>query len=1464
MIRSIIAFSIRQKAVIGLLVLALIGGGLYSLGRIPLNAMPDITNNQVQVITTSPNLATEDVEQFITYPVELAMANLTGVKEIRSVSRFGLSVVTIVFEDDMGTYLPRQLVAEKLAQVREEIPRGYGSPAMGPITTGLGEIYQYTLEPQPGYEDQYSITALRSMQDWIVKRQFAMVEGVVEINSFGGKVKQYEVAVDPDRLKAYGLDIGALFRALRDNHGNTGGAYIERDHRANFIRGEGLIRDLDALRAVIITHQNGKPIQVEDVATVGYGHAPRYGGFTRDGKGEAVGGMILMLKGENSYKVVQNVKARVAQIQRSLPDGVKLVPYLDRSELIGRTTNTVAENLALGGLIVVFVLVLLLGNWRGGLIVASTIPLSLLFAFIMMDAFGVSANLMSLGAIDFGIIVDGAVIIVESAVFFISRRLDQQPGQAIDREERNQLVEGASVNMMRSAIFGQLIILIVFVPLLTLTGVEGKMFIPMALTFGFAILGAMLLCLTYVPMVSALVLSRKAGPSAKPGFDQRIIGVLQRAYRPVIDKALDRPYAVLALALGLLGLALWTFSRMGSEFVPQLDEGDLAIQAQVRPGSSLAETMKRTTQIESLLLAEFPDAVKTVVSRIGAAEIPTDPMPMDIADMAIILRPQSEWTSASTKDQLIYQMDTTLKRLPGINHTFTQPVELRFNELLSGVREDIAIKLFGEDLEVLAQKGEAIGTLIADIPGVEDLRVEATSGLPQIGIDIKREALARYGLSVAEVNLLVQRAFAGGVAGVIYEGARRYDLVVRLAEDQRRGIEDVRELYVSLHDGSQIPLKEVADIRYAPGPMQISREGTQRRISVGVNNRGRDLASVVADIQERLEAELDLPPGYYLTYGGSFENLQQARKRLQIVVPVAMGLILVLLVFALGAVSQALMIYAAIPMAAIGGVAALALRGMPFSISAGIGFIVLFGVAVLNGLVLISALNELRAEGVEDLRERIRQGTQRRLRPIVLTAATDVLGFLPMAVSTSAGAEVQRPLATVVIGGLLTATLLTLVVLPVLYLLLERQREKPSGPSLGSAPSPALGLLLPGLFFFWGWMGNTTAAHAQKTEGALPPLSREAAIEAALERHPQMRAAQAGVRQAQALEATAWDLPSTLLFSGVEETPGAPGEGIFIPVAVQQNIQWPGIYAARRKVLEAQRARAEAGQALSTAGLRMETAMAWEEAAYQRERLRLERRLDSLHRRLLEAARLQRRTGAIDAMDFLSMRSRQAQVALQRQQAAEDYRTARQTLGTWIDSRDTPRLAFDSLQAQPLPPLDTARMMRENPAIQARQRQVQTAEAQGQVARRQRLPGFYTQAGPQQVRGESGFYTLQLGLRMPLDFWSGRGETEAAEARRQIARAELEGQRLTLRRQAGQLSGRLRRRQKALRHYQDHLLPLSRQQLETGLQRYEQGATDLDRFLQYYREALDIQRRYLMLVRDFNQDIARLQFLYGN
>ena len=1046
MIDKIIAFSVRNKFIIGLLTLVLIGAGIWSMTKVPIDAVPDITNNQVQVITQAPNLGTEDIEQFVTYPVEVAMANLPGVTEIRSVSRFGLSVVTIVFEDDMGTYLPRQLVSEKLQAVEEEIPEGFGDPSMGPISTGLGEIYQYTLQVDEAYEDQYSATDLRTMQDWIVRRQMAMVPGVVEVNAFGGKIKQYEVAVDPDELKAIDLTITDVFVALQRNNQNTGGAYIEKNHYANFIRGEGLVRSLDDLRDIVVKTVDGVPIRIKDIAKVQFGNAVRYGAFTKDGKGEAVGGMILMLKGANSNEVIEEVKERVAQIQESLPDGVTIEPFLDRSELIAETTGTVTGNLLEGALIVIFVLVFLLGNWRGGLIVASTIPLSLLFAFILMYAFDVWANLMSLGAIDFGIIVDGAVIIVEGTVFFLVHKMGIGKAR-FTQQERDQTTIKASSKMMNSAFFGQLIILIVFLPILFLEGVEGKMFQPMALTFMFAMIGAMILCLTYVPMISALFIRVK--PQEKKSWGDRIVIWLEQKYERALGGTLQKAGLVIGSAVMLLVLAVITFTRMGGEFIPQLDEGDIAFHIILKPGSSLSESIETSSKIEKIILEEFPE-VEHAMTRFGVADVPTDPMPMDIGDCFVILKPQDEWVSAETKEELIIKIKEAVSIVPGVNYEFTQPIEMRFNELLTGVREDIAVKLYGEDLQVLADKAEEMGQIISTVEGVGDMRVEATSGLPQMTVKYDRADLAQYGLNISGVNQVIQSAFAGGKAGVIFEGEKRFDLVVRLDSAHRSNIDDLKNLFVNTPTGAQIPLNEVADISYEPGPMQISRDNTNRRTYVGVNVRGRDVKSLVEEIQQKLNAQLDLPAGYYIRYGGAFENLERATNRLQIVVPLALALIFILIFFALRSFKQSVMIYMAIPLAAIGGVFALWLRDMPFSISAGVGFIVLFGVAVLNGLVLISGWNELKEEGEMDLNKRIRDGARRRVRPILLTALTDILGFLPMAISVSAGAEVQRPLATVVIGGMITSTLLTLFVLPILYRWTEKRSLKPSGAGIAT------------------------------------------------------------------------------------------------------------------------------------------------------------------------------------------------------------------------------------------------------------------------------------------------------------------------------------------------------------------------------------------------------------------------------
>lgn len=1049
MIKKIIYFSVTHKLAVCLMVFAIIVGGIWAMTTINVDSTPDITNNQVQVITVSQNLSTADIEQFVTYPVEQAMSNLPGVEDVRSVSRFGLSVVTVIFKDNMGTYLPRQLVQEKLGEVQGNIPKGFGTPEMGPISTGLGEILQYTLRADTA---QYTPQELRTIQDWTVKRQLSMIPGVVEVNSFGGSVKQYEIAFSPERLNAQKVSISELFDALHRNNANTGGAYIEKDHQANFIRGEGVVKSIDDIRNIVVKNEGGVPVTVGDVADdVRFGAQVRYGAFTQDGH-EAVGGTILMLKGENSDKVVDRVKKRLDEVQRTLPPGIQIQPFLDRSQLIDRTTSTIARNLTEGGLIVIFVLVLLLGSIRGGIVTASLIPLSLLFAFILMRIFGVWANLMSLGAIDFGIIVDGAVIIVEGTVHELERHFKGcMPRHArLSQKAMDEVSIRAAGTMMHSAFFGQIIILIVFTPILFLTGVSGKMFQPMAFTFSFALIGAILLCLTYVPMISSVLMRPSGGrlrwlsrAEERLGqFSQRLMNDIYRAYHPALRFAMRHKVPSIVASLLLLGGSGVVLSRMGGEFIPSLDEGDIAMQTFLRPGSSLSETIKREEEVERLLLKSFPE-IKTVCARIGVADIPTDPMGFDYTDSFIILeKDRSKWTSAKTKKELIAKIEEKLATLPGLTFSFSQPVELRFNELLTGIREDVAVKLYGDNLDSLNVIGERMEKIISQVPGAKDVALERTSGLPQITVRYNRQKLAQYGLDVERLNQYVSMAFAGASAGEVFENEKRFDMVVRLNVRNRQSIDDLGKLYIDTPSGQQIPLSEVADISYRPGPMQISRDRASRRIYVGLNVRGRDVSSVVADIQHALDRKLTLPSGYRITYGGSFQNLQEAKARLGVVLPVALLLIFVLLYCALKSVKQALMIYIAVPLATIGGILALWLRGMPFSISAGVGFIVLSGVAVLNGLVLVNRLNTLQAEGITSIARRIYTATRERLRPILLTALAAMLGFLPMAVSDSAGAEVQRPLATVVIGGLFSSTILTLLIIPILYTLLNLKKAK--------------------------------------------------------------------------------------------------------------------------------------------------------------------------------------------------------------------------------------------------------------------------------------------------------------------------------------------------------------------------------------------------------------------------------------
>ncbi len=1425
---------------VALLTFALIGAGVWSMTKVPIDAVPDITNNQVQVITQAPNLGTEDIEQFVTYPVEVAMANLPGVTEIRSVSRFGLSLVTIVFEDNMGTYLPRQLVAEQLNEVKEEIPSGFGSPSMGPISTGLGEIYQYTLKVDAAHKGRYTPTDLRSMQDWIVSRQMAMVDGVVEINGIGGNIKQYEVAVNPNQLKAMGLTISDLIHALEMNNQNTGGAYIEKNHQANFIRGEGLARSIEDIESIPLETNTNIPITIKDIATVKIGSAVRYGALTQDGEGEVVGGLVMMLKGANSNDVVNNVKDRMEKIQKSLPEGIIIQPLLDRSKLIAETTETVSTNLIEGALIVIFVLVFLLGNWRGGLIVASTIPLSLLFAFILMNVFDVWANLMSLGAIDFGIIIDGAVIIVESTVFILHEKVLKK--KEITAKVRNKVAKSSASKMMNSAFFGQLIILIVFIPILALEGVEGKMFKPMALTFMFAMIGVMLLCLTYVPMMSAWFL--RVNKTNKLSWGDRIVAKVEDVYERSLGRALGKAKWIITTAVLFLGVSLFIFSRLGGEFIPQLDEGDIAFHAILKPGSSLSETIETTTKIEGIVKEKFPE-VQKIVSRIGVAEVPTDPMPMDLADVFVILAPKSEWVTTSSKEELVEMMKEELEKVPGVNYEFTQPIEMRFNELLEGVREDIAIKLYGEDIETLASKANEISKIIEGTDGIGDMKVEATTGLPQMTVQYNRNKLAQYGVSISELNQVVEAAFAGGKAGVIFEGEKRFDLVVRLDQEHRKGIDDLKNLFISLSNDSQIPLKELANISYHSGPMQISRDNTNRRTYVGINVRGRDVKSLVTEIKEKLDAELELPSGYYIRYGGAFENLERATNRLKIVVPIALGLIFLLIFFALKSIKQTLMIYMAIPLAAIGGIISLWLRDMPFSISAGVGFIVLFGVAVLNGLVLISGWNELKEEGETNLNKRIRIGAKRRIRPILLTALTDILGFLPMAISTSAGAEVQQPLATVVIGGMISATLLTLFVLPLLYRWTETRENRAN---LNVKPVLATVAVILGL--------GTTSLYAQSDQ-KLTPITMEVAVQKALKEYPSVKARQLEIQNQQVLKKTSWDMGQTSLYTAGEEI-GENEDGVRTLVGVQQqNIDLFGM-SSKTKLQKEKITLAEKFLDLNEIQLSLEVKKSYGKLFAKKQLLDLYEALDSNFQEFERAAKIRYETEATSKLAYLSASNQAKQISNKKQQAYYDYQIAVQNLNSWFIS-DT-LYTIDSKSNIAVDELVLENNLAQHPILSIENQKVRLAEQSIKTAKANYYPTFNVQYGVQEVGGESGFYQYQAGVNIPLFFNNEKAQVQSAKLNRNIAEHNLQQANLELKNQYLNALANYQKLKASWKYFETEALQLAKKQREATALAYKEGAIDYVAFLQNIKDAMQIEQEAWQTYENYLLSRFQLEF----
>jgi cobalt-zinc-cadmium resistance protein CzcA len=1442
MLEKIIAFSLKNKLIVLLFTLGVFGFGLFSVFQISIGAVPDVTNNQVQVITTSRNLSTQDIEQFITYPVEIEMANLPGVKEIRSISKFGLSVVTIVFDENLGTYLPRQLIAEKIKTASEKIPQGFGTPEMGPITTGLGEIYQYTLEVKPEFKNNYSVTDLRTIQDWVVKRQLSGIKGVVEINTWGGFLKQYEIAISPSRLKAMNITTADVFTALEKNNSIAGGAYIEKVNQSYFIRGEGKVNSLEDIGNIVVTNANGLPVYIKNVAQVRFGHANRFGAITGNGEGEKVLGQVMMLKGGNSKQVIDDVKNRVAEIQKTLPDGVYINGFLERSELVGKTTFTVAENLILGCLIVIFVVILLLGNWRSGLVVASVIPLCLLFAISFMNIFGIDANLMSLGAIDFGIIIDGAVIIVEFIAFQIASKSAHLVN--LNKEERqleiDQITYKSASKMMNSAIFGQLIILIVFIPILSLSGIEGKMFKPMAMTFSFALLGAMIFCFTYVPVVSSLFLKPKAeNPNS---LSSKLIHKLNSWYLPIITWAVSNTKKVMYGALGLLLLAVGLFATMGGEFIPTLDEGDFVIQPVLKTGTSLTKTIAITTKIEKIILNNFPE-VTQVVSRIGAAEVPTDPMSMEESDVIVKLKPKSEWTSASTKDELADKIKDALeKQIPNMEIEFTQPIEMRFNELISGTRSDVAVKVFGEDLNILAQKAHEIKNAIAKVEGASDIIIEKTEGLPQMSVVYDRSKIARYGLNIADLNEMIALGFAGKTVGNVFEGEKRFDMVIRLDQANRHDIEDLRNLYVPTPNGEQIPLSELASIEYTEGPAKISRDNTNRRIVVGINVRNRDLQSVVTDIQKIVDTQVKLPAGYYVKYGGQFENLQSAKARLMIAVPIALFLIFILLYFAFGSVKEALMVYSAIPLSAVGGVLFLWMRDLPFSISAGVGFIALFGIAVLNGIVLIEHFKELKHQGMKDIDALILKGTTDRLRPVLLTASAAALGFLPMAISSSAGAEVQRPLATVVIGGLFTATILTMIVLPILYKVFDSQSFKKAKFKKHQSSTYIILLLL-----------SSSLAFSQNANPELDSL-----LSKAIQNNKGIKAAQLQVDKTKANIKTANTFDKTNIYYSYDQNNLALNNEPLRVFGVQQRFSFPTVYGAQKKVFSSEYEREKANFDIQKNKLSLAVSKSYQHIVYLQHQEKLYQYLDSLYQNFSKASDRRFELGETNYLEKITAQAKFRQIRTKLSQIENDKKAQYELLQSLLQNNE-----IITINSNSIIPLNTFTDATSKSFYTAYLESVtENYKNQIKLQKKHWLPDINLDYFQGKNNGLSqSLYGFQVGLAVPILFSGQVAKSKVAQLELQSWEQQKQNEEVKIEKYITQKKNELAKHQEAINYYNLYGKKLSDEIIKVGNNSYKHGEIDFFQYIQSLENATTIQVDYLDTILQFNQTQLDLQYL---
>ncbi len=1446
MLNAIIEFSVKNKLIIGLFVIALIGYGSYQASKLPIDAVPDITNNQVQVITVAPSFGATDIERLVTFPIEQANSNIKGLKEIRSFSRFGLSLVTIVFEDGIDIYWARQQVAERLQKVQTEIPPGIGTPELGPISTGLGEIYQYVVRPKEGYEAKYNATELRTIQDWIVRRQLLGVDGVAEVSSFGGKLKQYEISVDPNKLKSFNITIHDVFTALERNNQNTGGAYIEKGPTVLFVRTEGLIGNTSDIEKINIkSSENGTPIFIRDVAQINIGYATRFGAMTFNDKGEVSGAVVMMLKDANSSEVIKNVKERIELIQKTLPEGVIIEPFLDRTKMVNNAIFTVEKNLIEGALIVVFILVLFLGNFRAGLLVASVIPLAMLFAIILMNFFKVSGNLMSLGALDFGLIVDGAVIIVEAVMHQITHGKRFGLVNRLSQKNMDGEVKSAASKMMNSAVFGQIIILIVYLPIFTLQGIEGKMFKPMAQTVAFALLGAFILSLTYIPMMSAWFLSKKI--KHEPNSSDKIMFKVEAFYQHQLSRVLNYPKIVLGTVIGLFIMALVILSNLGGEFIPALEEGDFAVDTRVLTGSNLNTTIESTTKAAHILKTQFPEVIK-VVTKIGSGEVPTDPMPMEASDMMVIMKDKSEWTTAKTFDEMAAKMGKALEDVPGITAGFQYPVQMRFNELMTGARQDVVLKIFGEDLDTLAHYAEALGKIVNEVEGSQDLFVEPVTGMPQIVIDYNRNAIAQYNLNIADINRVVNTAFAGQSSGLVFEGEKRFDLIVKLNMDKRKNLEDVKNLLIPTPQGTFIPLNQLALVDIKNGPNQIQREDAKRRIVVGFNVRGRDVQSIVNELQMKINERVKLPTGYYVTYGGAFENLNAAKKRLMIAVPISLLLIFILLFFAFNSIKQGLIIYTAIPLSAIGGIYFLALRGMPFSISAGIGFIALFGVAVLNGIVLIAEFNRLKASGQTDLRRIVLMGTKIRLRPVLMTAFVASLGFLPMALSSGAGAEVQKPLATVVIGGLMIATLLTLFVLPILYILFE------GAASMKNLKNSAAVLLI---LCFTGF----------STVNAQEKIGLQAAIDTALKNNRAVKNEQLKSEYQQKLIKTSANIPQATLSSEFGQINSIYSDTRF---GLSQSFSFPTVYSNQKKLLNEEWKASVLSISLKEAEIRRTVTQIFYSILILKEKEKLLIQADSIYSGFLNKAELRFKTGESNILERATAKTQRGGIFLQLKSLQEEIELAKLqfqlVLNTGIKKEPEAIAAQINLSNSTDRPI-----LAEHPLLKFSDQQKLIASTNSKLEKSRFLPelnlGYFNTSikgiGANDVYYQSSkrFGAAYFGIGIPVFTSSQKAKVNASALSEKIAENNYQTQLSALETSYQSARSQYETYKGALSYYEETSMPEANIIRQTADKQFINGEINYLEWVMLNNQAIVIKNNHLDIIKLLNESIINLNYL---